>query len=148
MIVCDQVVAVDQVTEGLRATAQISITILDDNDHGPHFPAIPDPLLILEGEYSEGSPGVIHTILPTDADLGSNGEVTVSLSTPHPLFRFREVRGLLDMSIRCVGRLRSPVALQDGALLAVAPLDREKREMYELVIKASDKGSPPREVRR
>lgn len=99
MIVCDQVVAVDQVTEGLRATAQISITILDDNDHGPQFPAIPDPLLILEGEYSEGSPGVIHTILPTDADLGSNGEVTVSLSTPHLLFRFREVRGFLDMSI-------------------------------------------------
>lgn len=83
----------DQVTEGLRATAQISIAVLDDNDNSPHFPAIPDPLLILEGEYSEGSPGVIHTILPTDADLGSNGEVTVSLSAPHPLFRFREVRG-------------------------------------------------------
>lgn len=97
---CDnQVVAVDQVAEGLRATAQISITVLDVNDHSPQFPAIPDPLLILEGEYSEGSPGVVHTILPTDADLGSNGEVTVSLSAPHPLFRFREVRGCLDMSI-------------------------------------------------
>lgn len=87
----NQVVAVDQVSDGLRATAQINITILDSNDHSPQFPAIPDPLLILEGDYSEGSPGVVHTILPTDEDLGSNGEVTVSLSSPHPLFRFREV---------------------------------------------------------
>lgn len=88
-----QVVAVDQVPDGLRATAQVNITVLDYNDHSPQFPAIPDPLLIFEGDYSEGSPGVVHTILPTDEDLGPNGEVTVSISPPHPLFRFREVSG-------------------------------------------------------
>lgn len=36
--------------------------------------------------------------------------------------------------------------LQDGGLLAVGALDREKKESYEFFIKASDKGSPQREV--
>lgn len=90
--VCTQVVAVDQVTDGLRATAHLNITVLDYNDNTPQFPAIPDPLQIPEGDYSEESPGELLTIVPTDDDLGPNGEVTVSLVSPHPLFTFREVR--------------------------------------------------------
>ncbi|XP_026158869.1 protocadherin Fat 4 [Mastacembelus armatus] len=118
-----QVVAVDQVSDGLRATAQLNITVLDYNDNTPQFPGIPDPLWIPEGQYSEESPGNIFTITATDADLGLNGEVTLSLPSPHPLFRFRE----------------------DGTLLAVGALDRESRETYDLVVKASDKGDPQRE---
>lgn len=38
--------------------------------------------------------------------------------------------------------------LQDGMLLAVSPLDRETTDTYELFIKASDNGSPQREVRK
>lgn len=87
-----QVVAVDQVTDGLSSTAQLNITILDYNDNSPQFPSIPDPLMIIEGDYSVESPGEIFTITPTDADLGLNGEVTLSLISPHPVFRFREVR--------------------------------------------------------
>lgn len=37
--------------------------------------------------------------------------------------------------------------LQDGALLAVGSLDRESRDTYELVVTASDRGTPQREVR-
>ncbi|XP_041840144.1 protocadherin Fat 4 [Melanotaenia boesemani] len=118
-----QVIAVDQPTDGLRASAQLNISILDYNDNAPQFPSIPDPLEISEGDYSEKKPGEVFTIRPTDADTGLNGEVSLSLSSPHPLFRFRE----------------------DGMLLAVGPLDRENRETYELVVKASDKGSPMRE---
>ncbi|XP_027138360.1 protocadherin Fat 4 isoform X1 [Larimichthys crocea] len=118
-----QVVAVDQVPDGLNSTAQLNITILDYNDNAPKFPAIPDPLEIPEGEYSEETPGEIATIIPTDPDLGLNGEVTLSLSSPNPLFKFNE----------------------DGMLLAVGSLDRESRDTYELIIKASDKGSPQRE---
>ncbi|XP_071359727.1 protocadherin Fat 4 isoform X2 [Trachinotus anak] len=118
-----QVVAVDQVPDGLSATAQLNITVLDYNDNAPQFPEIPDPLWIPEGDYSEESPGEVFTIVPTDVDLGLNGEVTLSLPSPHPLFRFRE----------------------DGTLLAVGPLDRESRETYDLVVKAADRGSPPRE---
>ena len=91
LCVCVQVVAVDQVNDGLSATAQLNISVQDYNDNSPRFPVIPDPLRIPEGEYSEESPGLVSTIVPTDADLGANGEVTLSLSSPHPLFRFREV---------------------------------------------------------
>lgn len=87
-----QVVAVDQDPDGLNATAQINITVLDYNDNSPQFPSIPDPLQITEGDYSEENPGEIFTIVPTDADIGSNGEVTLLLASPHPLFSFREVR--------------------------------------------------------
>ncbi|KAK1886066.1 Protocadherin Fat 4 [Dissostichus eleginoides] len=105
-----QVVAVDQVVDGLRATTQLNISVLDYNDNAPQFPIIPDPLQVLEGDYSEKNPGEILMIVPTDADLGPNGEVTLSLTSPHPLFRFRE-----------------------------------SKETYELVVKASDNGSPQRE---
>ncbi|XP_036950739.1 cadherin-23-like isoform X6 [Acanthopagrus latus] len=118
-----EVVAVDQATDGLRATAQLNITVLDYNDNAPQFPPIADPLQIPEGNYTEENPGDIVTIVPTDADLGPNGEVTLSLSSPHPLFRFRE----------------------DGTLLAVGALDRESRETHELLVKASDNGTPQRE---
>ncbi|MEQ2261910.1 hypothetical protein XENORESO_017797, partial [Xenotaenia resolanae] len=118
-----QVVAVDQGTDGLNATAQLNITVLDYNDNTPQFPSIPYPLQFPEGEYSKEKPGEIFTILPTDADIDLNGEVTLSLSSPHPFFSFRE----------------------DGMLLAVGPLDRESTEVYDLVLKASDKGSPQRE---
>lgn len=88
----------DQPTEGLSATAQLEVTVLDYNDNTPQFPSIPDPLEIREGSYTAEAPGEILAIVPTDADLGSNGEVTLSFVTPHPLFRFREVRNRLLLS--------------------------------------------------
>ncbi|KAG7235236.1 hypothetical protein INR49_003079 [Caranx melampygus] len=118
-----QVVAVDQETDGLSATAQLNVTVQDYNDNSPQFPVIPEPLQIPEGNYSEESPREIVTIKATDVDLGLNGQVTVSLLSPHPLFRITK----------------------DGTLLAVGQLDRESREEYELLVKASDRGSPQRE---
>ncbi|KAK2817525.1 hypothetical protein Q5P01_025716 [Channa striata] len=117
------VVAVDQVVGGLNATAQINVTVLDYNDNTPQFPRIPNPLTIPEGRYSEESPREIFTIKATDVDVGVNGEVVVSLVAPHPLFRIGE----------------------DGKLLAVGDLDRESRDTYDLVVKASDKGIPQRD---
>ncbi|MEQ2162972.1 hypothetical protein GOODEAATRI_025403, partial [Goodea atripinnis] len=73
----DEVVAVDQATDGLNATAQLNITVLDYNDNTPQFPSIPYPLQFPEGEYSKEKPGEIFTILPTDADIDLNGEVTL-----------------------------------------------------------------------
>ncbi|XP_067441680.1 protocadherin Fat 4 [Thunnus thynnus] len=118
-----QVVAVDHVTDGLRATAQLNITVLDYNDNAPQFPDIPDPLFIPEGDYSEDTPREVFPIRPTDADLGPNGEVSLTLASDNSLFRFRE----------------------DGMLLAVGALDRESKETYNLLIRASDKGNPQRE---
>lgn len=84
--------AVDQPTSGLSATAVLNVTVLDYNDNSPEFQALPDPLLFPEGHYSDTAPGEMHTIRVTDADVGPNGEVTLSLPSPNPLFTFREVR--------------------------------------------------------
>ncbi|KAJ8365861.1 hypothetical protein SKAU_G00146920 [Synaphobranchus kaupii] len=117
-----QVVAVDSPTDGLSSTAQLNITVLDVNDNNPQFLPLPDPVLISEGEYSTQAPGEVCRISASDLDQGDNGKVTLSLSNPSGLFQFRE----------------------DGMLLAVAPLDRERKDVYDLVIAASDHGTPHR----
>ncbi|KAG5855649.1 hypothetical protein ANANG_G00051350 [Anguilla anguilla] len=117
-----QVVAVDSPTNGLSATAQLNITVLDVNDNNPQFLPLPDPILVPEGNYSAQNPRDVCRISATDLDQGDNGKVTLSLSNPSALFQFRE----------------------DGMLLAVGPLDREAKDAYELVITASDHGTPQR----
>ncbi|KAG5855651.1 hypothetical protein ANANG_G00051370 [Anguilla anguilla] len=86
-----QVVAVDSPTNGLSATAQLNITILDVNDNNPQFLPLPDPVLIPEGNYSDQNPWDVCQISTTDLDQGDNGKVTLSLSNPSALFQFREV---------------------------------------------------------
>ncbi|CAL8333307.1 unnamed protein product [Merluccius merluccius] len=118
-----QVIAVDQPTSGLRATAELNFTVLDYNDNSPQFQAFPDPLQVPEGQYSDATPGEVHTIRVTDDDAGLNGKVTLSLPSPNPLFTLRE----------------------DGTLLVVGPLDRESKDSYDIVILAFDNGTPQRE---
>ncbi|XP_010887588.2 protocadherin Fat 4 [Esox lucius] len=118
-----QVVAVDQPTDGLNATAWLNITVQDYNDNTPQFPPLPDPIPFPEGDYSDKSPKEVLLIQAKDSDLGPNGEVTMSISSSTKLFRFRE----------------------DGMLLVVGPLDRETKDVYELVIVASDNGTPQRQ---
>ncbi|XP_067115898.1 protocadherin Fat 4-like [Osmerus mordax] len=118
-----QITAVDQPVDGLNSTAQLNITVLDYNDNTPQFIDLPDPIFVPEGEYSASTPGEVLRILATDSDIGANAEVTISISSPSTLFQFRE----------------------DGTLLVVGPLDRETRDVYELVIVASDNGTPQRQ---
>ncbi|XP_030207359.1 protocadherin Fat 4 isoform X1 [Gadus morhua] len=118
-----QIVAVDQPTSGLSSTAEINLEVLDYNDNSPQFGAFPDPLLVSEGHYSDSAPGEVHTFLVTDEDAGPNKDITLSFPSPNPLFTLRE----------------------DGTLLVVGPLDRETRDSYDIVILASDQGTPQRE---
>ncbi|XP_061078966.1 protocadherin Fat 4-like [Conger conger] len=117
-----QVVAVDSATDGLSATAQLNITVLDVNDNNPQFLPLPDPIVLPEGNYSAQAPLEVCSISTSDLDQGDNGKVTLSLSNPGAPFQFTE----------------------DGMLLAVGPLDREEKDTYDLVIAASDHGSPQR----
>ncbi|XP_048858332.1 protocadherin Fat 4 [Brienomyrus brachyistius] len=119
-----QVVAVDSHVDGLSATAQLIITVLDVNDNDPQFSPHPELVQVPEGEYSPESPKELCHIGTTDADEGDNGRVTLSIfsSDANRLFEIRE----------------------DGTLLAVSPLDREMKDVYELVIVASDEGIPVR----
>lgn len=140
-----QVLALDQLSDGLNATAQVHITVLDYNDNSPRFPLIPEPLDFPEGPYTEEEPGHVFSIQATDADLGPNGDVVLSLASPHPAFRLRQVKSSRTVE-PCRPEAPRFVLLQDGTLLAVGDLDRESRETYELVVKACDNGSPQREV--
>ncbi|XP_066552590.1 protocadherin Fat 4 isoform X2 [Amia ocellicauda] len=116
--------AVDTETNGLSATAVVNITILDINDNNPQFKTLPQNISIPEGDYTPDSPGEITRIVATDSDAGENGHVTLSIlsADPNALFHFRE----------------------DGTLIATGHLDRESKDLYELVIVASDNGIPQR----
>ncbi|XP_066552586.1 protocadherin-15 [Amia ocellicauda] len=117
-----KVVAVD--TNGLSATAVVNITILDINDNNPPFKTLPQNISIPEGDYTPDLPGEITQIIATDSDAGENGHVTLSIlsADSNALFHFQE----------------------DGTLIATGRLDRESKDLYELVIVALDNGIPQR----
>ncbi|XP_066552585.1 protocadherin Fat 4-like [Amia ocellicauda] len=119
-----KVEAVDTETNGLSATAVVNITILDINDNNPQFNTLPQNISIPEGDYTPDSPGEITQIIATDSDAGENGHVTLSIlsADPNALFHFQE----------------------HGTLIATGRLDRESKDLYELVIVASDNGIPQR----
>ncbi|KAK6488758.1 protocadherin Fat 4-like [Huso huso] len=117
--------AVDAPNDGFNASASLNITILDVNDNNPQFEELPQNISVPEGNYKPNSPGKICEIVATDKDIGENGHVTLSvLSTEmNHLFRFQ----------------------QDGSLVAIEPLDRESKDLYEFAIMASDSGTPQRQ---
>ncbi|XP_031417810.1 cadherin EGF LAG seven-pass G-type receptor 2-like [Clupea harengus] len=118
-----QIVAVDQPSDGLSATAQVNITIMDINDNNPEFLPFPSPIAIVEGKYTAVAPGVMCQIRAEDKDAGENGRVTISTSSYSETFTFKE----------------------DGTLVALAELNREIQDSYDLVIIATDHGKPQRQ---
>ncbi|XP_073716311.1 protocadherin Fat 4 isoform X2 [Misgurnus anguillicaudatus] len=113
-----QVIAVDQPVDGLSATAQVNIKVLDVNDNNPEFLPLPERTEIREGTYSSSSPAEVCVVAAIDSDIGDNGRVTIS--TTSDLFSFKE----------------------DGTLLAVGEIDRETQDVYDLIIIARDHGIP------
>ncbi|XP_042573254.1 protocadherin Fat 1-like isoform X3 [Cyprinus carpio] len=115
-----EVIAVDQPDDGLSATAQVNITVLDVNDNNPQFLPLPEPIEIQEGAYTPSSPGEVCMISATDSDIGGNGRVTITISSYSNIFSFKD----------------------DGTLLAFKELDRETQDVYDVVIVAVDHGIP------
>ncbi|KAF5894805.1 protocadherin Fat 4-like, partial [Clarias magur] len=113
-----EVVAVDQPVNGLSATAQINITVLDVNDNNPEYSEFQNPLLIPEDKT-----GDVTQIQVTDRDIGLNGEVTLTTSSYLDVFGFKS----------------------DGTLMVTGTLDRETQEIYDLVLVAYDHGMPSRQ---
>ncbi|GAA6072945.1 protocadherin Fat 4, partial [Tachysurus ichikawai] len=112
-----EVVAVDQPIDGLSATAQINITVLDVNDNNPQYPVFSNPLTIPEDKT-----GKVTQIQVTDRDIGPNGEVSLTTYSYNEVFGFEA----------------------DGTLMVTGTLDREKQEVYDLILVARDYGMPPR----
>ncbi|XP_058123843.1 fat-like cadherin-related tumor suppressor homolog [Anopheles ziemanni] len=94
----------------------LPITILDENDNVPRFEKSLASFRVTENALN-GT--VIFRVNATDADLGQNAKVTYSLVTDTKDFR---------------------VDAETGVLMVVAPLDRERQEVYELKIRATDGG--------
>ncbi|XP_040169864.1 fat-like cadherin-related tumor suppressor homolog isoform X5 [Anopheles arabiensis] len=94
----------------------LPLTILDENDNVPKFEKSLASFRVTENAIN-GT--IIFRVKATDADLGQNAKITYSLVTDTKDFR---------------------VDPETGVLTVVAPLDRERQEVYELKIRATDGG--------
>ncbi|XP_077559071.1 dachsous cadherin-related 1 [Haemaphysalis longicornis] len=116
------VVAVDNGSPTLSATAGVEVHVLDANDNAPE-------LAPLELTVAENAPAGqrVGTLQATDRDAGPNAAL---------------VYGLANGSSSAVAGLFR-VEPTTGAVVALAPLDREAQAAYELVVRVQDGGSPP-----
>ncbi|XP_045684987.1 protocadherin alpha-C1 isoform X2 [Phyllostomus hastatus] len=116
----------DEGAFGLASTAKLLVEVTDVNDHAPEV-----NLLTLSSPVSEDTaPGTVIALLSVrDEDLGPNGKVTCSLSNGGPF----KLRASFDSYY---------------SLLTDGPLDREQVSEYQVLITASDGGSPPLSTRR
>lgn len=114
-----KVYAFDGGTANHSISADLRVIILDQNDNSPVFHS--QTVLIVPEDKPVDS--LLHTINATDSDAEENGTVTIffaqNQNSPNPFTLY-----------------------PDGRLFLTRPLDRERREHYELVIIAADKGSP------
>ncbi|XP_021704618.1 fat-like cadherin-related tumor suppressor homolog isoform X2 [Aedes aegypti] len=94
----------------------LPITVLDENDNVPKFEKSLASFRVTENALN-GT--IIFRVNATDADLGINAKVTYSMITDTKDFR---------------------VDPETGVLSVIAPLDRERQEVYELRIRATDGG--------
>lgn len=106
-----------------KSTSKIlPITVLDVNDNAPKFERALASFRVTENAHNGTA---IFRLNATDADLGENAHVSYSLVTDTDHFRVDPGTGVLYVS---------------------APLDREKQEVYELKIRATDRASNPKDI--
>ncbi|BES90547.1 Laminin G domain [Nesidiocoris tenuis] len=111
----------DQGTPAKKNFARVVVTVHDANDHTPEF-----SVSLIQGRVFETSPiGItVLTLNAVDKDHGENAEIVYTLSSGNVGNAFT-----LD-----------PV---DGTLHVARELDIGSMTEYMLIVKASDKGSPP-----
>ncbi|ELW54090.1 protocadherin beta-13 [Tupaia chinensis] len=110
-----------------RLTTEHSITVLvsDVNDNAPAFTQASYTLLVRENN----SPALhIGTISATDADAGTNAQVTYSLLPPH------------DPQLALASLVS--INADNGQLFALRSLDYEALRAFEFGVRAADRGSP------
>ena len=108
------------------ATAALSVSVLDANDHRQAFPQS----AVAEVELAEDAP-VGSLLLDLDAanpDEGPNGDVVFAFGARTP----PEARRLFRLDPR------------SGRLTLAGPVDYERQDTYELDVRAQDRGPGPR----
>uniref|UniRef100_A0A8C7B1A7 Protocadherin alpha-C1 n=1 Tax=Neovison vison TaxID=452646 RepID=A0A8C7B1A7_NEOVI len=116
----------DEGTFGLASTVKLLVEVTDVNDHAPEV-----NFLTLSSSISEDAPpGTVIALLSLrDEDLGPNGKAICSMSSGGPF----KLKASFDNYY---------------SLLTDGPLDREQVSEYQILITASDGGSPPLSTRR
>ncbi|KAM4807688.1 protocadherin-23 [Rhinophrynus dorsalis] len=97
----------------------VDITVVDANDNPPKFDQVEYHGWVWENA-PVGTP--ISTVHATDPDLGNNGDVRYSLRSGEGYFTIAEGSGIVRVS---------------------RPLDREQRDLHQLVVQARDGGAQP-----
>ncbi|XP_023314181.1 fat-like cadherin-related tumor suppressor homolog isoform X1 [Trichogramma pretiosum] len=106
----------------LTALAEISLHVLDENDHAPEFESNPYSVGVAEN-IAEGTS--ILKVIAHDDDLGSNGEVRYSFGTD-------------------IGELANVFTIDayTGWISNLVQLDKEKQPEYKFQVVATDNGNP------
>lgn len=109
---------------GLAATSRLIIDVqdVDENLNAPRFSPQRKVVSISE-DAPEGT--TLTTVVATDSDSGDDGKVVFSIAQGSGMGIFK-------------------VDQTSGVVSTDAPLDREKRSFYDLVIKAEDKATFPK----
>ncbi|XP_043548608.1 protocadherin-8-like [Chiloscyllium plagiosum] len=130
-------VAEDQGPEPRRTVRPFTVTVTDVNDNAPAFPRSVYRLSLAENN----PPGAqLGTVRARDPDLGVNGRLTYRLLQqrepgPGPGPGREPGPGLQPPAVA--------VEPHSGSLFALRPLDREELPELELLLQATDGGSPP-----
>uniref|UniRef100_A0A674H6A2 Cadherin domain-containing protein n=1 Tax=Taeniopygia guttata TaxID=59729 RepID=A0A674H6A2_TAEGU len=108
----------------LTGTMELVISVLDANDNAPQFNQSVYKVQLLE---SAAVGTLVATVNATDPDLGSNGEVTFSVSNTFP------EKG---MNIFLLNG-------KTGEIHLAGTVDYEDIRTHEIEVEATDKGTPP-----
>ncbi|XP_022254266.1 cadherin-23-like [Limulus polyphemus] len=108
--------ATDNGVPPLSETASLFLQVLDDNDNNPIFVDGPSQFIIPE-DAAVGQ--LVASVQATDADTGEYGKVTYTWDPSGGDGKFRIDR-------------------DTGQIIVAEPLDREKKEIYNLIVQAWD----------
>ncbi|XP_061691626.1 LOW QUALITY PROTEIN: uncharacterized protein LOC133509016 [Syngnathoides biaculeatus] len=106
-----------------RGDMNISINVLDVNDNAPVFSK--DIYSVMLHENAATGTTVVQ-VNARDLDEGTNGEVIYSFSKNNPI-----ITQLFDMNVNT------------GEIVVKGPIDYEEKDIFEIEVQASDKGSVP-----
>ncbi|XP_051774480.1 protocadherin-1 isoform X2 [Ctenopharyngodon idella] len=116
-----EIVAVDSGNPALSSTNSLRVQVTDMNDNSPVF----SPSMYQVDFPEENQPGdKVLDVLATDADSGTNAELTYSItggSVPEGLFEINP---------------------NTGEVRVMSQLDREQLDHYQFLVAAADKGVP------
>ncbi|KAK2524893.1 hypothetical protein Q9233_009212 [Columba guinea] len=120
------VTATDAGSPPLTTTQTFTVDISDVNDNAPVFSQTSYVMYVRENNVPTVLVGAVSA---ADADTGSNAKVTYSLLAAHPTEQ---------PPCSCIS-----VNSENGDVFVLRPLDYEQVKQIEVLVSASDAGSPP-----